>query len=69
MDRNAVTGLTDDEQCIIEASVALWNTIASMSTLSGDDKRNAADAIHAIQRIITHVAFAAHYPLYWRNEG
>lgn len=68
MTRNTISGLTDEEQRAIDETILLWSLINEIPSLSADDRREAMDAIHCIQRIITHVAFASMYRAYWRYE-
>mgnify|MGYP001595232950 CR=1 FL=1 len=61
------SGLTADEQRVIDLTVDLWNALHALDGIGGTDELHEANqAIHIIQNIIAARAMARLFPEIWR---
>lgn len=63
-----LTGLSDDEQRVMDYLVAAWNSFMQLKRAIGlDAQRDFRDAIHAAQEVLARWALARAFPDYWEG--
>ena len=61
-----VSGLTADEQAVMDALVAAWNTFVTLPSTEADQD-DFGQAIHTCQRILATRIVARDYSDYWQS--
>jgi hypothetical protein len=62
------SGLTSDEQAVMDRLVDAWNLFVQMERTHKDELREFADAIHRLQDMLALRIVRRSYPIYWRNS-
>jgi len=62
------SGLTENEQRVMDLLVEAWNAFCKLPIADDDDIMDFRKAIHDAERIMACRAFAREHPKYWRQE-